>query len=212
MRHSTHVPGMLLILAFSVGLSAQGDTIPARVAIAHANGHAVGKPLDLVFFRNPQPLPLATLAAAEFVAVGTLTKLKTYVSNDKRDIYTDYQLMPKHMIVDSKGAQTRKAPGATHPVIVRVYGGELVVEGTPVRANDKSVITWDESADVLVFLYRSADDPTNNELFGGSAGLFLVESGAQRVKSLLNHWDKDRDVKDKSFDQIVQKIHAVAKK
>jgi hypothetical protein len=110
------------------------------------------------------------------------------------------------VVVDRKGRQTPKTPGATPPLIVMVYGGELVVDGTPVRVKDHSLIKLDENTDVLVFLYRSENDPAKYELYGGNAALFQVDQG-QRVKSLLNHPNKDNDLgEERQLDQIVQRV------
>jgi hypothetical protein len=209
MRHSIVVPKMLLILAFSVGLSAQGRTIPERVAEGHAAGHPRGKPVELESWRDIEPLPLARLAAkAELAVVGRLTRLKSYLSADKVFMYTDYQLTPRQVIVDRAGRQTQSTPGAPPPLIVTFFGGELVVDGTPIRITDTSLTKWDENADVLVFLYRSENDPAKYELYGGPAALFQID-GTKQVRSLLKHGGKDEALGDnRQLDQIVQRVLA----
>jgi hypothetical protein len=213
MRHQILVANIFVTVGFSVALAAQGTTLLDQVASALSAGHPVGKPLVFTETWDTEPVAFDVLAAyAELIVEGKLTRLKSYLSENKAYIFTDYQLTPKQMIIDRKGILTAKAQGTPRPLIVTVYGGELVMDGTPVRHEISSHGKWDQNADLLVFLARSQHDPTKYRLYSDAAGLFQVEPGTQRVKSLLNHWDKDREVKDKSFDQIVQKIQAIAKK
>jgi hypothetical protein len=206
MHHRILVPAMLAILAFSLGLAAQGMTIPERVGRELAAGHPAGKPVEFEEMVDTQPLPLAKLAAAELVVVGRLTRLKGYLSDNKSHIYTEYQLTLKQVISDRTARLTPKAPGAIPPLIVTVYGGEMVVDGTPVRVTNSSVGAWDEDADVLAFLARNENDPAKFRPYGGVAGLFQVDAGTRQVTSRLNHPRKDEDLRGETLDQIVQRI------
>jgi hypothetical protein len=195
----------LLIVSLFVASFSQ-STIPERVAAAER------KPVEFVQTVDTEPLPIATLAVeAELIVVGRLARLGSYLSEDQSDIYTDYQLTPKQVIVDRAGRLTPSTPGATPQLIVQVVGGELIVNGTTVKVTDSSLISWNEDSDLLLFLGVTADSPPKFDFYAGTAGLFQVEPGTQRVKSLLNHLERDDDLQGQTLEQIIQRIKAAQK-
>jgi hypothetical protein len=96
-------------------------------------------------------------------------------------------------------------------LIVVVSGGQLVVNGTPVTMTDDSLIKWNEDADLLLFLSATADNPPKFDPHGGTAGMFQVEPVTQRVKSLLNHLERDDDLQGQTLEQIIQRIKTAQK-
>jgi len=199
------VMSRLLLVVASIGSVTQ-TTIPERVALAER------KPVEFIETEDTAPLPIATLAVeAELIVVGRLARLGSYLSQDQTYMYTDYQLTPKQVIVDRAGRLTPGTPGATPQLIVQVLGGELVVDGIPVKVKDSSLINGIEDADLLLFLGTTADNPPKFDLYSGTAGLFQVEPSTQRVKSLLNHPERDDDLQGQTLDQIIQRIQAAQK-
>jgi hypothetical protein len=81
--------------------------------------HEWRKPLDLEEVRDTRPIPLDQLAGhAELVVVGRLVRLKSYLSDNKKDVYTDYELVPKQVTTDRARRQTTAAPGLTPRLVV----------------------------------------------------------------------------------------------
>jgi hypothetical protein len=193
----------LLFLGLALSSNAQDMTIQGRVA---RNG---GKPLQITPIVDTQPIPLADLStgATELVVVGKLVKLKSYLSDNRFDVFTDYELVPKQVIVDRAGHMTPKTPGPAPALIVKIRGGELVVDGTRVTVEISSLIKWDDDSDLLLFLARD-HDKMKFLLNGGPAGLFKVERRTRRVTSLLNHPKSNEDLRGGTLGQIVQRVKA----
>jgi hypothetical protein len=196
---------LLLAVGVIVGSISQA-TIPERAA------HAERRPVEFIFTEDTVPLPIATLAVeADLIVVGRLARRMSYLGDEQTSIYTDYQLTPKQVIVDRAGRLTPSTPGATPQLVVQVMGGELVVDGTPVKVTDSSLINWNEDSDLLLFSGVTADTPPKFDFYAGTAGLFQVEPGTQRVKSLLNHPERDDDLQGQTLKEIVRRIKAAQK-
>jgi hypothetical protein len=65
-------------------------------------------------------------------------------------------------------AEIGRCGKAIPPIIVTIYGGELLVDGTPVRVTASSLTKWDDHADLLLFLGRSQNDPSKFRLSEGA--------------------------------------------
>ncbi len=113
--------------------------------------------------------------------------------------------------MDRRGPSTAKTPGPAPPLIVTIYGGELVVDGTQVNFEDKSLTKWNQDDNLLMFLKRLKGETNKFEPYGGSAGLFHVEKG-QRVKSLLSHAEKDKELGQLTLDQVLQRVREHAER
>lgn len=178
--------------------TAQQPTIPEHVAQNH------GRPVSIPVVRDLVPIPLDKLADdADLIVVGRLVRAKSYMTSDQTDVYTDYDLHSDRVIVD-RGAviATASTPGRIPPLSVTVFGGELSVNGTPVRVSDTSLKQWREGARLLMFLSKTKE-PNRFRLYGGSAGLFEIDS-IGRVTSLLNHPYRDNDVRGRTIEQLTQ--------
>jgi hypothetical protein len=145
MYQSIRMGKLLLIGVLSVACNSE-TTIPEPVALVGR------KSVEINVTQDTEPLPIATLAVeAELVLVGRLDRLWSYRVQDQHDTYTDYQLTPKQVIVDRAGRLTASTPGTPLKLVVQLRGGELVVDGTPVKVTDSSLINWTQDADLLLF-------------------------------------------------------------
>jgi hypothetical protein len=191
---------VMIVCSFPFAVFAQQDTIPERVAASR------GKPVIILLARDLEPVPLADLASgADLIAYGKLVRQRSYLTDAETDVYTDYILKADRVILERGGSSTVKSQRPIPPMIVTVYGGELVVDGTHVRFEDKSLIKWNEGANLLMFLKRVKGETNRFEPYGGSAGLFQVEAG-QRIKSLLHHGESNRELGQATLDDVVQRI------
>jgi hypothetical protein len=189
-----------------MGHARQG-TIPERVA------ESKGKPVVILIARDLEPVALADLAAgADLIVHGRLIRQRSYLTDAKTDVYTDYEVKPERVIVDRAGPSTLKSPGPTAPIIVTIYGGELVVDGTQVRFEDKSLAKSNLNSDLLMFLKRLKGETNKFEPYGGSAGLFQIEAGGQRVRSLLSHSEKDRELGQLTLSEVIDRVRAHTKR
>lgn len=186
--------------------AAQDSTIPARIAASK------GKSVHVPVMRDGAATPLEDLAAAaDLIVVGKLLNPHSYLDARQTDVYTDYELRVEHVIRDRLGGSQVKRPGPTPPIIVTIYGGDLIVDGTPVHFVDMSLIRWKQDASLLLFLVSHRQGKENGfEVCGGPAGIFEVDGA--RVKSALKHPEKDKEVGALALDEIAQKAVTVKRK
>jgi hypothetical protein len=136
---------VLMAIALTLRTSAQEATIPDRAA---ASG---GKPVLMVVTRDIQPAAFGELvAAADVIVVGSWVKPRGFLSDDKRDVFTEYQLKLRQVVVDRGAFASTKAPGPTPPLTIVLYGGELMIGETRVRLNDMSLTRWKDGATLLM--------------------------------------------------------------
>lgn len=204
--HIRNLAGLIAACTLPFAVSAQQNTIPERVAASN------GRPVVILLARDLEPVPLADLVAgADLIVYGKLVRQRSYLTEAKTDVYTEYALKPERVIVDREGALTGSRRGRLQLVLVTVYGGELVVDGTQVRFEDKSLVKWPEDANLLLFLKRIGGETNRFEPYGGSAGLFQVKSG-QRIKSLLHHSESDKELGQLTLDEAIQRIRGQTKR
>jgi hypothetical protein len=194
---AAHVQLLLLCAVLAARVMGEQMTIPDHVA---ANR---GRPVTLPVIRDIRPLPISTLARADLIVYGKLIHLKSYMNDAKTDIYTDYQIIPDRVLVD-RSATGAKRPGQAPPRIVTLYGGEITVNGTPVKVVDTSLSRWTEGANLLLFLGRT-DDEDRYRLYGDDAGIFEIDS-AGNVSSLLKHPEKDKELRGRTAQEVIQAV------
>ena len=119
---------------------------------------------------------------ADVIVEGTLTKGRSYLSSDQRELFTDYELAPGRPIAD-RGLLTMRVPGPRTPVIVRQWGGETIIDGVRVKLYDENFPPIPTQVRLLLFL-KYDKESGKYEIFDGLAGAF--EIGAEdRVRHLL---------------------------
>ncbi len=188
---------VLLTMGFAVGVT-HAQTIPETVA---ANP---GKPITLTDVKDVRIMPLSILVRhAELVVVAQLVRPRSYLSSTGADMYTDYDLVLRKVVIN-RVATSGPKPGQLPPLTVRLNGGELIVDKTPVRVLDLSREKWTEGSDLLLFLVRSNDKPYNFHVLGEAAGIFEIDTTG-RVKSLRSG-EKDQEMEGAALANVLQNI------
>lgn len=121
---------------------------------------------------------------ANIVLEGRLSNPKSYLGQAEDRILTDYTILQPRVISGQLSTQPSEIPGPGHPIVLTVYGGQIVLEGATVRgtANDRHKIN--EGGRYLLFLRESrANKPGHYEIYNG--GIFEVSDG--RLKPLLKN-------------------------
>jgi hypothetical protein len=142
---------------------------------------------------------------ADLVLEGTVTKLKSYLTSDEQDILTDYQVLPTRALLGNVTAK-RATPGTSSPIVLTVYGGELVVGGVKVLVLDHSIKPPKSGSRYLLFLKR----------FGPDGHFALYNAGAFEIDDEALHSVLTRDAQ--LFDDVagtplsraIQRIEIVA--
>ncbi len=145
------------------------STIPERVGRGE-------NPVYLSINRELVDAPLVTLvAAATTIVEGTLTKTQTYLSDDKRFVYTDYVINPSLLVFQQK-AKSSTTPGA-QPMILKVWGGKLNFGGVEVVAVDENRHELKSNVPLILLLAPHDTDPSKFRLVGEVSGAFESTGG-----------------------------------
>jgi hypothetical protein len=127
----TYVKSSIRIVA-AVTLAGVTATAAQTLTIPEMIERVKPKPLELRHFVEWALPPFDEVAVdADLVVLGMLAKMDTYLSEDKRTLYTDYELTPITYVA-SKANLGPSRPGPLPTYVVRAEGGEATIGGTKV--------------------------------------------------------------------------------
>jgi hypothetical protein len=128
------------------------------------------------------------------VVTGRLARLGSYLSSKENYVLTDYAITDVTVLRGQLPVRGTSVPGQVDPLIVSVWGGEVVLDGVRIRAVNESFDSLRERTQYLLFL----KPPPSPEIRGYDIyNAAIFEISAQRVKPLLkrgNHvfsWAED---------------------
>lgn len=176
---------LTILLASALGVAAlpaaQCLPIPDRIAALPAAQRAdafvivVGAELLEVPWED-------VLSASDLVIEGTVQQVRTYLSNDRCTVLTDYAVTI--LTVHRGTLQTPTKPGAAPPLTITTVGGEMIVDGVRVVVRYDQLRPFTSGQHVLLMLTRRArGSEITYEIAKGVYGAFAVENG--KVKHLL---------------------------
>jgi hypothetical protein len=143
----------VVFLSFGVGVAAAQLTLPD---LAKLRGP---KPVSRSRTRELVPPPFEEIVAkADLIVHGRAVATKTYLSDDQMHLYTDYLITPVRVLLQ-RTVMSTPVPGATPPpIIVRQFGGEMMIDGVTVSDQDDEQPPLQSGAEVLLILvYNKAD-------------------------------------------------------
>lgn len=174
-------------------------TIPLVVALLSAIQPSIADgacPMtipELIELRRPEPveryetaelvggIPFeAILAKAELIVDGRVRPLKTYLSEDKCDLYTDFEVVAPLLILGDLAPA--KTPGPQPSVVVTQMGGTSVIDGVKVIVENQQLPPFREGQNVVLLLSRLADG--RYEIAGHAFGAFVAEADG-KVRPVL---------------------------
>jgi hypothetical protein len=163
--------------------------IDRRLTVPELVARQAPEPLVQFRVRELLPQPLEQIVPkADLIVQGKVESSKAYLSDDQRDLYTDYVITPIRTMFKRGGPVLRK-PSADTPVIVQCWGGRTVIQGTPVTVEDKDFRPFSTGEEVVLILkYNSADG--KYRLVGPVSGAFAVVGG--HVSSIVQHPNYER--------------------
>jgi hypothetical protein len=179
----TYAADLFLAVACTLGgISAQSDghrlTLP-DVARLHAPEPVVQvRTREIVFETLESVLPKADL-----VIHGRVGRAKSYLSDDQRDIYTDYVITPIR-VMRQRIATPAPKPGVQPPAefVIRRWGGHLTIGGVPVTQEDSDVRQFKVGEELLLLL--RFDVPSGKYILPSSvSGTFSVVG--QRIEPIV---------------------------
>jgi hypothetical protein len=167
-----------------------------------------GEPVELRMISAPSGGPKsieALTAEADVVLLARLSRGKSYLSPAEYDLYTDFIITEPRVLAGSL-VSLSAAPTAATPPVVTLRGGEIVIEGVPVRVindNFNALV----NGRYLLFLNRG-EDVAKFSIHG--RGIFAIEE--QLVKPLARGGvDMFPGLKGASVDTLVSRVERAAK-
>jgi hypothetical protein len=161
---------LILCVAYvlSVGASAQTGrpTIPDLVR------QQAPQPVWQGRIAEQMPKDLEELAPlADLVIKGKVASARAYLSKDERDLYTDYVIHPSQVFLQAR-VHDSPQPGVVAAIVVRKWGGQTVIEGVQVTAEDSNVRAFIVGEELLLCL--TYDQSTGKYVIAGGTGAFSV--------------------------------------
>jgi hypothetical protein len=180
--------------------SHSAQTIPELARQKPANPVVRGRLVDI------WPATLEELTtSADLVLDATLTKLKSYFTQDEEEILTDYAIGPTRIFL-GQVSPVRAIPGTTNPLLLSFYGGEMTIEGFTVSVVDYAIPAPKNGGRYLLFLRR----------FGTEGRYQLNRGGAfeivdQDLKALVQRNSEIlfKDVIKSPFDEVATRIASI---
>jgi hypothetical protein len=177
MRLTTAFCGLLL--AGSVVLSVEAEqrpTIPQLIEKSRPGiPHWAGRIRELA----PRPFEEA-VGFSDLIVVASLTKLRTYLSPDETELYTDFQVVPTSTVA-ARAVPPSTKPGA-QALILRQWGGRTTINGAPVEITDADFPLLPTDQSLLLFLTFN-NRVQKYEVFDAIGGAFELEGG-RKLKHL----------------------------
>ncbi|MEO5895595.1 MAG: hypothetical protein ABIS06_07830 [Vicinamibacterales bacterium] len=135
-----------------------------------------------------EPKAIEELAKESVVVLqARLWKASSYLSQREDRILTDYQIAQPKVIAGRLGVASPSLPGPVQPLILTEWGGEVLIEGVPVRGTDHSREPIRDGGEYLLFLRESRPPkPGHYEIFYGA----IFEVVQDEVKPLLKEADR----------------------
>lgn len=140
----------LALLCFSLSVQAQQrETIPELMAKGGVAALATVP-------SGPTPPVADLLRLTDVVVRGTVGQPRSYLSDDQRDIYTDYPIGDPVFIYQSQ-MTTSRTPGILPSVTVTLRGGTVMVNGVSFTATEPALRPLQPGTQALFLLQRVGD-------------------------------------------------------
>jgi hypothetical protein len=186
-----------LIILLSGSIEAQQrETIPEAIAKG-----AVGSVATAPSGQLPSVADL--LRITDVVARGTIGPGRSYLSDDQRDVYTDYPITEPIVIYQSNVA-TSLTPGTVPSVTVTVRGGTVVVNGTTFTHTEPGLRPLQAGTQGLFLLQRVG---SKYRVAGTFFGAFSIKDG--KVMPLAGRSDFAPEYRDIALSDAVKSMMTV---
>ena len=161
--------GLTVFFALLLGTSSAQDprqTIPEAIAAGAVGGSSTVP-------SGPPPSVQALLAQADLIVTGIVGPPRSYLSDDQRDVYTDYLIANPIFRYQSKLSST-PTPGTVPSVVVTQLGGTVTVNGVQYTQLEPALPPLHAGTTALFVLHR-----VGNKYFivGRYFGVFAIADG-----------------------------------
>ena len=184
-------PRKITCLAAIVAVVAYAETVRAQNLREMAREQSIRNPgVPLLIPQAPSdylPKAIEELAIeSEVVLQGRLSRVESYLAANGNQVLTDFSILAPHVIAGRLHSLSVRRPGPAVPLILTVWGGEVVVDGVPLRAVRSDSEPIKDGAQYRLFLRQARQSgPGRYEIYYG--GAFEIVHG--EAKPLLKNAD-----------------------
>lgn len=160
---------VVMVIVPTVALGQSPETIPqalARGATGRVTTPGSGNP----------PSIESVLRETDLIVRGTVGEPRSYLSDDERDVYTEYT-MTKPAILYATISLSSRGPGPVQQIAVSQLGGTLVVNGQTFTQTEQGLPLLRAGSEMLLLLQRVGNRWHIVKTFYGA---FAIENGSLR--------------------------------
>jgi hypothetical protein len=165
--------GLFLLTILGSALTAAQRRAPVTISptIPEMVEHVRPGPLERYDFSESSTEPFdSAVRDTDLILQASLSKVNTYLSTDQRVLLTDYVAVPVTVFVGAPRLQA-----ASGPIIVRVGGGETIINGVIVRMGIVDLLPLPTDRPLLLFLTFNKE-VGKYEIYSGRAYAFDVDN------------------------------------
>jgi hypothetical protein len=184
-------PREITYLAAIVAVVVCAETVSAQKLREMAREQSIRNPgVPLLIPQAPSdylPKTIEELAMeSEVVLQARMSKVESYLGASGNQVLTDFSILAPQVIAGRINPVSVRRPGAGVPLILTVWGGEVVVDGVPIRGVKTDSEPIKDGAQYLLFLRQARQSgPGRYEIYYG--GAFEIVHG--EAKPLLRNAD-----------------------
>ena len=166
----------VILTLFSISVVGQERTIPQMIEQVRPKPLIITSVSELVVASFE-----SAIRDADLIVQGSVRRLKTYMTNDQMQLYTDFEILPTNMILVRRALGGGR-PGQVASIVLRMWGGETEINGLPVKFLNTNFPELPTGRPLLLLLkYR--DDVGKYELYDNAWALEL--KGGRTLEPLV---------------------------
>jgi hypothetical protein len=198
---SSRITAALLVISL-LTVSAQDETLIDIARRSAPNPVFQSRSAELVMISVESVIP-----DADRIVQGTVESSKTYLSADKKNLYTDYVVRPLRVMkpVQSTPATSRPGTNQILSIVVTRWGGEMLLEGVRVIQEDHDTPQFKVGEELILLLSQRGADKFG--LAAPVSSAFTVSRGQVQPLTLGGHpvYDTVRGLSVAQFEALVRR-------
>jgi hypothetical protein len=194
------IPAVLFVCSITV--SAQQETLLDIARRSAPNPVYQSRSTELVMVSVD-----TAISGAGRIVHGVVERSTTYLSTDKKNLYTDYVVRPLRVMKPVQSTPVTSRPGLSQVprITVTRWGGEMVLEGVKVTQEDHDTRHFQVGEELILLL-----SPRGTDKFALSAptsSVFTVNQGRVQPFTLADHeaYNRVRGITVSQFDEEVRR-------
>jgi hypothetical protein len=143
------------------------------------------------------------VGSSDLVLQASVAPLRTYLSDDQYDVFTDFLVTPLTVLLQ-RTPDTSAVPGDARSIVVRQYGGRMVLDGVQITAVNRDAVPFDTTPTVVLFLKRAQTG--GYELVHERLGVFRVRDGQLEPPTTAGDYSRFRGMSIGQLDAEIRQL------